>query len=53
MLPPSPGSKRAFQRFDSKALKKQLKVRDVRFANNEELAQLTDGVLSGGVNGGI
>ncbi len=40
-----PGNKR----FNIKKLKEILKVPDIRFASEPELAKITDGVLSGGV----
>lgn len=40
-----PGDKR----FDSKKVKKLLKLKDVRFANENEVIKITDGVMPGGV----
>lgn len=37
------------ERFDSKKLKNVLKVKDIRFATEEEVLTITDGVLPGGV----
>lgn len=37
------------QRFDNKKVKTHFGARDVRFANEEEVAEVTDGVKPGGV----